>query len=184
MQNQSKRPARKSKVKPVWSDGSQWTVGHGRLVPGPGRPSKTVRLFKVLGEKLPIGSLDHVADEVRKRGFGDEGVYVAHDSMGYVRYVGRGRIFQRLKYRAKANRLEIAYFSFYVVQAKEHEREVETLLIRVAAPMLYFNERKKRLDLRPGNVADYEPGTEFFERHHKKGRKPKSAIRKRRRRAV
>jgi hypothetical protein len=179
MPKQSKKPARKSRVKQVWGDGSQWTVGHGRLVPGRGRPRKTLRLFKVLGEKLPIASLDNVAAEVRQRGFGEEGVYVAHDSMGYVRYAGRGRIFQRLKDRAKTNRLEIAYFSFYVVQAKVHEREVETLLIRVAAPMLYFNDRKKRLDLRPGNIADYEPGTEFFERHHKKGRRARIARNKR-----
>ena len=90
--------------------------------------------------------------------------------MGYARYVGRGSIFNRLKSRAKQSKLEIKYFSFYVVKAKLHEREIETLLIRVAAPMLYFNEKKKRLDLRPGNIQDYEPGTEFYERHYKKGR--------------
>lgn len=180
MAKQHKRPARKSKVTRIWSDGKQWTVGHGRLVPGPGRPRKTTRLFKIVGEKLPIESLDDVADDVRERGFGDEGVYVAHDSMGYVRYVGRGQIFSRLKYRAKSSELEIKYFSFYVVQEKVHEREVETLLIRVAAPMLYFNERKKRLDLRPGNIADYEPGTHFVERHYKKGRKASTRRRRRR----
>jgi hypothetical protein len=91
--------------------------------------------------------------------------------MGYARYVGRGHIFTRLKSRAKQSALEIKYFSFYVVQAKLHEREIETLLIRVGAPMLYFNERKKRLSLSPGNIRDYEPGTQFYERNYKKGRK-------------
>lgn len=177
----AKKPARKSRVEKVWGDSVHWTVGRGRLVPGPGRPHKTTRLFKVLGEKLPIESLEDVENEVRANGFGSEGVYMAHDSMGYVRYVGRGRIFSRLKVRARRSPLAIRYFSFYVVQEKVHEREVETLLIRVAAPMLYFNERKKRLDLRPGNIADYEPGTEFFERHYKKGRKAK-VTRKRRKR--
>jgi hypothetical protein len=92
-------------------------------------------------------------------------VYIAHDSMGYARYVGRGQIFSRIKQRAKSSALETKYFSFYVVKGKVHEREVETLLIRIAAPMLYFNERKKRLDLSPGSIRNYEPGTQFIERH-------------------
>jgi hypothetical protein len=171
MAKERKPPARKSSVERVWEDGI-WTVGHGRLVPGPGRPRKQTRLFSVAGERLPIESLDAVRKDLRERGFGEEGVYVAHDSMGYARYVGRGRIFTRLKARAKENRLEVRYFSFYVVQAKVHEREIETLLIRVAAPMLFFNEKKKRLDLSGGNIRDYEPGTEFYERHHRRGRKP------------
>lgn len=170
MASKGKRPSRKSKVKNVWND-SQWTVGHGRLIPGPGRPGKQSHLFKVIGEKLPIESLEDVNKQMKSAGFGREGVYVAHDSMGYARYVGRGRIFSRLKSRAKKSKLEIRYFSFYVVQAKLHEREIETLLIRVGSPMLYFNERKKRLDLSPGNIRDYEPGTDFYERHYKKGRK-------------
>ena len=170
MANQSKKPAKKSKVKQIWSDGKQWTVGYGRLVAAPGRPAKATRLFEVVGEKLPIAALDDVREDVRNRGLGEEGVYIAHDSMGYARYVGRGQIFSRLKYRARSSQLEIKYFSFYVVRAKVHEREVETLLIRVAAPMLYFNERKKRLDLSPGNIRDYEPRTQFLERHYKKGK--------------
>ena len=140
-------------------------------MPGPGRPKKTSRLFKVVGEKLPIEALDAVRKELKARRLQAEGVYVAHDSMGYARYVGRGNIFNRLKARANASILEIKYFSFYVVQDKVHEREIETLLIRIGAPMLYFNERKKRLDLSPGNIGDYEPGTQFLERHYKKGRK-------------
>ena len=65
------------------------------------------------------------------------------------------------------------------MRTKVHEREVETLLIRVAAPMLYFNERKKRLDLSPGSIRDYEPRTQFFERHYKKGKKTTSRKKRR-----
>ena len=170
MANPRKKSSRKSKVQRVWSN-VQWTVGYGRLVPSPGRPAKTSHLFKVVGEKLPIEALNDVRKGLRARGLGQEGVYVAHDSMGYARYVGRGRIFSRLKARARQSVLEVKYFSFYVVQAKLHEREIETLLIRIAAPMLYFNERKKRLDLSPGNIRDYEPGTQFYQRDYKKGRR-------------
>lgn len=94
--------------------------------------------------------------------------------MGYARYVGRGAIFTRLKAGARQSTLEIAYFSFYVVEEKNHEREIETLLIRAAGPLLYFNERMKRLSLSPGNIRDYEPGTEFYERQYKRARKAKS----------
>lgn len=176
--SKAKKPSRKSKVNTVWKD-SRWTVGHGRLVPGPGRPAKQSHLFKVVGEKLPIESLASISKHMKSEGLARQGVYVAHDSMGYARYVGRGSIFSRLQARARQSKLEIKYFSFYVVQAKLHEREIETLLIRVAAPMLYFNERKKRLDLSPGNIHDYEPGTRFYERHYKKGR----AVRRNKRKA-
>jgi hypothetical protein len=178
MTTQSKKPSRKSKVATIWKD-SMWTVGLGRLVPGPGRPAKQSHLFRVVGEKLPIESLEVVNKHMKGGGLNREGVYVAHDSMGYARYVGRGRIFSRLKARAKQSKLEIKYYSFYVVQAKPHEREIETLLIRVGAPMLYFNERKKRLNLSPGSIRDYEPGTQFYERHYKKpGRAAKVRRRK------
>lgn len=170
MAKSPKQPSRKSAVTRVWHD-LLWTVGRGRLVPGPGRPKKTRRLFQVVGEKLPIESLKDVAKKVTGGGGAVEGVYLAHDSMGYVRYVGRGQIFERLRARIRAEPLAIRYFSFYVVQAKPHEREIETLLIRTAAPMLYFNERKKRLNLSPGNIRDYEPGTEFYERHKRKGKR-------------
>jgi hypothetical protein len=85
--------------------------------------------------------------------------------MSYARYIGRGNIFQRLKACENAHRLELKYFSFYVVKNKNHEREIETLLIRAAGPMLQFNTRKKRLSTRAGNFHDYEAGTSFFERH-------------------
>lgn len=93
---QPKKPARKSLVQRVWSN-DQWTVGWGRLVPGPGRPPGRPRLFSVVGEKLPIEALSAVRDDLQAAGFRTEGIYVAHDSMGYARYVGRGQIFTRLK---------------------------------------------------------------------------------------
>ncbi|MGC2745261.1 MAG: hypothetical protein WA672_18995, partial [Candidatus Angelobacter sp.] len=99
------------------------------------------------------------------------GVYVAHDSMGYARYIGRGSIFQRLTARKATQMLELKYFSFYVVKEKKHEREIETLLIRAAGPLLQFNTKKKRLTISAGNIRDYEAGTLFFERHYKKGKK-------------
>jgi len=134
----------------------------------------------VVGEKLPIEALDKVRKKMKEHDLGSEGVYVAHDSMGYARYVGRGRIFSRLKARARESELEVKYFSFYVVKAKLHEREIETLLIRIAAPMLYFNERKKRPNRSAGKFRDYEPGTHFYQRHYKKGRKPRRRKTKRR----
>jgi hypothetical protein len=172
MPGQGKRPSRKSPVTKFWGDGP-WTVGHGKLIAGPGRPALTARLFKVVGEKLPIEAINAVRKHLSSLNVGEQGVYIAHDSMGYARYAGRGRIFNRLKARVKESVLEIKYFSFYVVRDKPHEREIETLLIRIAAPMLFFNERKKRLNLSPGNVRDYEPRTLFVERHYKRGRKRK-----------
>jgi hypothetical protein len=167
-----KKPSRKSDLTQVYSD-NNWTVSHGRLIPGSGRPREISRLFRVVGEKLPVEALHYVRKDMLGRGLGSQGVYVAHDSMGYARYVGRGRIFSRLKSRVKSNTLEVRYFSFYVVQDKQHEREIETALIRVSGPLLYFNERKKRLSLSAGNVTDYEPATEFFLRQYKKGRRAK-----------
>lgn len=108
---------------------------------------------------------------MQEEGLGTDGVYVAHDSMGYARYVGRGAIFTRLRARQKAQPAELVYFSFYVVEDKKHEREVETLLIRAAGPQLHFNTRKRRIDIQPGDVRDFEAGTKFFERQGRRGRK-------------
>jgi hypothetical protein len=93
--------------------------------------------------------------------------------MGYARYIGRGRIFSRLLARQKVQILELKYFSFYVVEEKKHEREIETLLIRAAGPLLQFNTKKKRLTISAGNLNDYEAGTLFFERRYLRGQRPK-----------
>jgi len=63
--------------------------------------------------------------------------------MGTARYIGRGHVFNRLKSHKKAHQKELVYFSFYIVEEKQHEREIETLLIRAAGPQLEFNDRKK-----------------------------------------
>lgn len=163
---------KKITVPKVWSD-KQWIVRYGRLNVGRGRPEGAPRLFKVLGEKLPYEALSHVNRHLRNHGIQRNGVYVAHDSMGYARYIGRGRIFSRLGTRKKAQALELKYFSFYIVEDKKHEREIETLLIRAAGPLLQFNTKKKRLTISSGNLLDYEAGTRFFERRYTRGKRPK-----------
>jgi hypothetical protein len=157
----------------VFRDGRLWNVQFGELKRRPGHPGRTPHLFRVIGEKLPYDALSAVRRDVENRGFGINGVYVAHDSMGCPRYIGRGNIFQRLKARKSSQQLELVYFSFYVVSEKKHEREIETLLIRAAGPLLEFNTRKKRVTIMPGNIRDYEAGTLFYERQYKKGKKSK-----------
>lgn len=167
-----KRSAVKTVQDPnVFSD-SKWTICQGELT----RPVKRGRpfveaehLFRVVGEKLPFEALTSVRNHLRQSGLTTQGVYIAHDSMGCPRYIGRGNIFNRLAARKKAQDLELEYFSFYVVSEKKHEREVETLLIRAAGFLLEFNDRKKRVGLEPGSISDYEAGTVFYLRRLKKG---------------
>lgn len=144
-----------------------------------GRPAKTEHLFRVVGEKLPFACLAKVKAHLKDTGLTSQGVYIAHDSMGCPRYIGRGNIFSRLEARYKAQPIELEYFSFYVVSEKKHEREVETLLIRAAGFLLEFNTKKKRVGIAPGNVHDYESGTIFYERQRKKGVVKKVVTRKR-----
>ena len=154
----------------VWKD-ETWRVHCGNLCRRRGRPGKTKPLFLAVAEKLPYDCLESVRRDFRERGFPMNGVYIAHDSMGVPRYIGRGRIFNRLKLRRKTQPLELVYFSFYVVSEKIHEREIETLLIRAAATQLHFNTRKKRVDIESGNIRDYEAGTLFYERRRRRVRK-------------
>lgn len=160
--------------------GDKFVVKRGKLNRRQGRPDASESLFKVVAEKLPFASLldikrdlSRFVDKDDRPAFKSQpqGVYVAHDSMGCPRYIGRGKIFDRLQARKKAQPLEIIYFSFYVVMDKKHEREIETLLIRSAGFLLEFNERKKRVGIAPGNVGDYEAGTHFYQRQRKKGAK-------------
>lgn len=157
---------------------SPWVVHFGELqrIKKLGRTpnaAKTEHLFRVVGEKLPFESLPTVRKHLKDSGYTSQGVYVAHDSMGCPRYIGRGNIFDRLVARKKAQRLELEYFSFYVVSEKKHEREIETLLIRAAGFLLEFNDKKKRIGIAPGNVNDYEAGTVFYQRSYEWGAKPK-----------
>jgi len=112
-----------------------------------------------------------VKNDMKKHNFPSEGIYLAHDSMGAVRYAGRGKIFSRLKARKKAQPLELEYFSFYVVTNKTFEREIETLVIRASSHLLSFNERKKQPTIAPGNISDYEAGTMFYSRRKSKRKK-------------
>lgn len=154
----------------IWGN-PDWKVVGGRLVPPRGRPRKAKSLFRHVAEKIPYEALDAVRKEFIKRGWTMEGVYVAHDSMGYARYVGRGNVFNRLKARYHAQPKELKYFSFYIVINKNHEREIETLMIRLGGAHLQFNSRKKRIDISPGNIRDHEAGTRFVERQGRRGRK-------------
>lgn len=141
----------------------------GRLKRPPGRPGKAKSLFKFVGEKIPYVFLNDVRKHFKAEGISANGVYITHDSMGYPRYIGRGNIFIRLETRRKQQILELSYFSFFVVEEKMHEREIETIMIRAAGPLLDFNSRKVRNDIQAGNVRDFEAGTKYIERQYKKG---------------
>jgi len=154
----------------VWKkDG--WNVVTGTLTPGPGRPGKTKPLFSVVAEKIPYGALKSVRADMEQDNYPTEGVYFAHDSMGVARYGGRGQVFTRLEAHRKKYPRQLLYFSFYIIQAKNHEREIETAILRAAGPQLILNTRKVRVGIEPGDVRDYEPRTEFFERQMIKGKK-------------
>jgi hypothetical protein len=155
---------------PIGTYGS-WTVRAGQLMRSQGRPG-TSQLFKAVAEKIPKDALKPVCEDLRKRLQSKfNGVYVAHDSMGYPRYIGRGNIRARLFSRFKKNAEELSYFSFYVVQEKIHEREIETLLIRALGSQLDFNAKKKRPGMLTGSVKDYEAGTIFYVRTSGKGKR-------------
>jgi len=153
----------------IWEDDT-WTVKTGRLVPPPGRPRKVNSLFRHVAEKIPYEALGAVQHEFKTNRWKSEGVYIAHDSMGFARYVGRGRVFARLRARYRKSSLELKYFSFYIVSNKNHEREIETLMIRLGGAHLHFNTQKKRVDIQSGNIRDYEAGTRFVERRRRRSR--------------
>ncbi|WP_437507281.1 hypothetical protein [Sorangium sp. So ce1099] len=166
----TKRSSRKVVDGAVWSD-LHWSVKKGDLRRGVGNPGRVGNLFRMVAEKLPYESLAAVRKYVDEALGHVMGVYIAHDSMGCPRYIGRGNIFDRLKARKKAQHHELRYFSFYVVEEKKHEREIETLLIRGSSFLLEFNDRKRRVGIQPGDIKDFEAGTKFLERQHKKGRR-------------
>jgi hypothetical protein len=143
-----------------------------RVEAGPWTPfSGKFSLFIVVAEKLPFESLEAVRKKTAEWKVGSEGVYMAHDSMGVARYGGRGQIFARLRSHKKKYRKELLYFSFYIIDDKNHERELETAILRAAGPQMVLNQKKVRAGIEPGNVADYEAGTRFFERQRRRGKK-------------
>ncbi|MFZ4765274.1 MAG: hypothetical protein ACOYMN_10010 [Roseimicrobium sp.] len=173
MASTAKKISRKTEWGTAWSD-HQWSVKYGKLVPSRGYPGKIKSLFKWVGEKIPFEGLPKVRAVLNHEGADPNGVYMAHDSMGFARYVGRGHVFNRLQARKRAYPNELVYFSFYLIADKKHEREVETLLIRLGGAHLQFNDRKKRIDISPGNIRDYEAGTHYVERQGKKGKAQKA----------
>ena len=170
----AKSLATKTTVAPFVYRDEGWRVLYGTLKRGRGRPPKGDPLFLVVGEKLPFDSLSAVAADLRDRhpDIDPTGIYLAHDSMGQVRYIGRGVVFDRLRVRRREQVLELAYFSFYIGMSKAHEREIETVLIRAVGAGAYFNRRKKREDIVAGDVRDYEAGTRFYERQYVRGKRP------------
>jgi hypothetical protein len=156
--------------KPVYSS-AEWSVTAGELK-HTSQSRKTDHLFKYVAEKLPWDSLDQVLAYLRARNVNRQGVYLAHDSFGVARYGGRGRIFQRLRQHKKKYPRELVYFSFYIIENKTHEREIENVILRAAGPQLVLNQRKVRDGIDPGSNLDYEPGTKFFRRRYARGSKP------------
>jgi len=176
----AKKPSTKTAIDNIFSEG-KWKVVFGELKRGRGRPSSVKSVFHAFGEKLPKEALDDVEKAIIDEGLSREGVYFAHDSLGCARYAGRGSVFSRLRSHFKAHPDELLYFSFYLIADKQHEREIETALIRVASHLLVFNKRKKRDDIEPGDVRDYEPGTLYFERQRRRGRRKKPSTRRKKR---
>ena len=175
----AKKPSTKTVTGNVFSEG-KWKVVFGELKRGRGRPSSVKSVFRAFGEKLPKEALDDVEKAIIDEELSREGVYFAHDSLGCARYAGRGSVFSRLRSHFKSHPDELLYFSFYLIADKQHEREIETALIRVASHLLVFNKRKKRDDIEPGDVRDYEPGTFYFERQRKRGRRKKGSAQSKR----
>lgn len=127
-------------------------------------PSAVSSLFTVVAEKLSYELLGAVKKEHLANFQEQNGVYIAHDSMGCPRYVGRGNVFNRLTARKKAFPDELTYFSYFIIKNRPHEREIETALIRAARFSLVLNSRKKRAGIASGDIRDFEAGTHYFER--------------------
>jgi len=169
--NRNKRQSKKTVLYTV-HDSDGWVTVAGELKRGPGRPNKGGPIFTVVAEKLPYAALGNCRRDMESLGYRKEGVYLAHDSFGVARYGGRGQIFTRLAKHKQRYPRELVYFSFYTIASKQHERDIETAILRAAGPSLALNTRKVRDGIDPGDVRDYEPGTEFYERQGRRGKKP------------
>ena len=77
-----KAAEKKIKVAKLWGN-SQWTVRYGKLNPGRGRPEAVERMFLFLAEKIPFEAFESVKRHFKKVSSRKNGVYIAHDSMGY-----------------------------------------------------------------------------------------------------
>jgi hypothetical protein len=147
-----------------------WYIQIGELRPIR-RKTPQDHLFKYVAEKLPWDALPLVSRYLKDRKVKRLGVYMAHDSFGVVRYGGRGNIFSRLRSHKRKYPKELVYFSFFIIENKTHEREIENAILRAAGPQMILNQRKVRDGIDPGSVNDYEPGTKFFRRRYARGAK-------------
>jgi hypothetical protein len=159
-------------------DSGEWQVSIGELKPVERGRRKGDHLFKYVAEKLPWDSLPAVGKYLKGLGVKREGVYMAHDSFGVARYGGRGRIFARLRSHKRKYTRELVYFSFYIIENKTHEREIENVILRAAGPQMVLNLRKVRDGIDPGRIGDYEPGTKFFRRRYARGTKRAAQLRR------
>jgi hypothetical protein len=121
--------------------------------------------------QLSWKALPYVSKHLKDMKVKRVGVYMAHDSFGVARYGGRGNIFSRLRSHKRKYFRELLYFSFYIIENKTHEREIENVILRAAGPQMVLNQRKVRDGIDPGSVGDYEPGTKFFRRKYARGTK-------------
>ncbi len=165
-----------SKATYVWHDPT-WKLRAGELKRKRGRPPGKSNLLSLVAEKLPWEALANVKKHCIERG-DVRGVYIAHDSIGCPRYAGRGDVFGRLAAHKKKHGNVLSYFSVFLVPERNHEREIETLLLRGSGFTLLLNDRKIRSDASIGDINDFEPGTLFIERREKKKRKTAKKKRK------
>ena len=121
--------------------------------------------------QLSWKALPYVSKHLKDMKVKRVGVYMAHDSFGVARYGGRGNIFSRLRSHKRKYFRELLYFSFYIIENKTHEREIENVILRAAGPQMVLNQRKVRDGIDTGWVGDYEPGTKFFRRKYARGAK-------------
>ena len=169
----SKKRAGRKKIESTLFSDDVFSVKSGRIIRKVGGKVAKGHLFKLVGEKIPFDSILAVEKHAKELlGATPNGVYLAIDSMGCPRYAGRGAVFSRLKAHKKDFPVELIFFSFYIVENKQHEREIETLLIRGASFLAVLNDRKARVSIAPGSVLDYEVGTNFVERQWRKGKRP------------
>jgi hypothetical protein len=154
-----------------WNVDNKWNVRVGELRPVGRKSPKANPLFKYVAEKLPWEALPFVSKYLKDHKVKRVGVYMAHDSFGVARYGGRGNIFSRLRSHKRKYSRELVYFSFYIIENKTHEREIENVILRAAGPQMVLNQRKVRDGIDPGWVGDYEPGTKFFRRKYARGAK-------------
>jgi hypothetical protein len=125
MAGRNKAPSTKRRIEVVYKDNEQWTVLYGELQRRQGRPTLTEHLFRIVGEKLPFEALSKVRKHLIGEGYLSQGVYVAHDSMGCPRYIGRGNIFQRLDARYRAQPPELSWGQVYILTIFQIEFRVK-----------------------------------------------------------